>query len=146
MGEHPINSLMSDTLEKIKQLVDTETIIGKPIVAGETTIIPISRVSFGFGSGGSDFTSKHAKESAPLCFGGGGGAGLTVNPVAFVVVDAGGTRILPINAQASSTVDRLVEMLPDAVSKVSSFVAGRKEAKKDNGQTAQDEEIPSYDA
>lgn len=127
MSEHPINSLMNETMDKIKQLVDADTIIGKPIQAGAgTTIIPISRVTFGFASGGSDYVSKHAKEQAPVCFGGGGGAGVTVTPVAFLVVDKTGTRVLPINEQASSTADRLVELIPDAVSKVSSFVSNRK--------------------
>ncbi len=129
MSEHPINGLMNETMEKIKQMVDASTIIGKPIeTAGGTTIIPISRVTFGFASGGSDYVSKHAKENAPACFGGGGGAGVTVTPVAFLVVDKTGTRILPINEQASSTADRLVEMIPDAFSKVSGFFAGRKAA------------------
>ena len=128
MSEHPINSLMNETMDKIKQLVDAETIIGKPIPVGtDTTIIPISRVSFGFASGGSDYVSKHARESAPACFGGAGGAGVTVTPVAFLVVDKTGTRILPINEQASSTADRLVELIPDAVSKVSNFVQSRKQ-------------------
>ncbi len=129
MSEHPINGLMNETMEKIKQMVDASTIVGKPIeAAGGTTIIPISRVTFGFASGGSDYVSKHAKENMPACFGGGGGAGVTVTPVAFLVVDKTGTRILPINEQASSTADRLVELIPDAVSKVSGFFSGRKTA------------------
>lgn len=129
MSEHPINNLMNETMEKIKHLVDANTIVGAPIETRDgTTIIPISRVSFGFASGGADYMSKHGREqtSAPLCFGGGGGAGVTVTPVAFVVVDQGGARILPINAQADTTVDRLVEMIPDAVSKVSNFFGSRK--------------------
>lgn len=127
MSEHPINGLLNETMEKIKNLVDANTITGSPIETRDgTTIIPISRVSFGFASGGTDYASKNAKDATPLCFGGGGGAGVTVTPVAFIVVDGGGARILPINAQADSTVDRLVEMIPDAVSKVSSFFENRK--------------------
>lgn len=137
MSEHPINSLLNETMEKIKKLVDTETIIGKPIQAGcDTTIIPVSRVSFGFGSGGSDYISRHAKEQAPMCFGGGGGAGVTVTPVAFLVVDKTGARILPINEQASSTADRLVELIPDAVSKVSAFM---QEHRKNNEEDISEE-------
>lgn len=129
MSDHPINQLLNETMEKIKNLVDANTIVGVPINTQQgTTIIPISRVSFGFASGGSDYMSRHAKDkaNAPLCFGGGGGAGVTVSPVAFVVVDEGGARILPVNAQADSTVDRLVEMIPDAVSKVSGIISERK--------------------
>lgn len=133
MNEHPIQNLMAETMEKIKTMVDVNTIIGTPIHTPEgTTIIPVSKVSFGFGAGGSDFHSRAAKENAPLCFGGGGGAGVTVSPVCFLVVDsAGDARILPLNAQAETTADRLVEMIPTAVSKVSSFMEGRRAAKQE---------------
>ena len=83
----------------------------------------------GFGAGGSDFSAKNQSSGAPLCFGGGGGAGVTVSPVCFLVISpTDGAHILGINAQASTTADRLVEMLPGAVSKVSGFFAGRKES------------------
>ena len=81
------------------------------------------------------------RNSADPVYGGGGGAGVTVTPVAFVVVDRGGARILPINVQADSTVDRLVEMIPDAVSKVSSFFEERKNKGKDDGDLEPDPEI-----
>lgn len=122
MSEHPISDLMNTTMERIKQMVDANTIVGQPIITQDgTTVIPITKVSFGFASGGTDHQSKYAKENTPVCFGGGGGAGVTVTPIAFLVIDKTGTRVLPINAQASTTVDRLVEMLPDAVSKISSY-------------------------
>lgn len=131
MNEHPIQNLMSETMEKIKSMVDVNTIIGTPIHTPDgTTIIPVSKVSFGFGAGGSDFQSRAAREGAPLCFGGGGGAGVTVSPVCFLVVGTDGdARILPLNAQAETTADRLVEMIPGAVSKVSSFMESRRAAK-----------------
>lgn len=122
MSEHPISELMNTTMERIKQMVDANTIVGQPIITQDgTTVIPITKVSFGFASGGTDHQSKYAKETTPVCFGGGGGAGVTVTPIAFLVIDKTGTRVLPINAQASTTVDRLVEMLPDTVSKISSY-------------------------
>lgn len=128
MSEHPIQNLMAETMEKIKSMVDVNTIIGAPIsTPGGTTIIPVSKVTFGFGAGGADYQSRHAKEQAPLCFGGGGGAGVTVSPVCFLVVGSDGeARILPLNAQAETTADRLVEMIPGAVSKVSSFMESRR--------------------
>jgi len=130
MNEHPIQNLMTETMEKIKKMVDVDTIIGTPINTPDgTTVIPVSKVAFGFGSGGSDFVSKNAKDAAPVCFGGGGGAGVTVSPVCFLIINAQGASILPINAQAVTSVDRLIEMLPGAVSKVSSFVENRKSAK-----------------
>ncbi len=126
MNEHPIKNLMSETMEKIKSMVDVNTIIGKPIEAGGSTIIPVSKVTFGFGTGGTDFQSKNAKDTSPLCFGGGGGAGVTVSPVCFLVVTSDGdARILPLNAQAESTADRLVEMIPSAINKFSSFMENK---------------------
>lgn len=132
MSEHPIKTLMTETMEKIKSMVDVNTIIGKPIQAGGTTIIPVSKVTFGFGTGGTDFQSRNTRENAPLCFGGGGGAGVTVSPVCFLVVTSDGdARVLPLNAQAESAVDRLVEMIPGAINKVSSFMESRNSSKTD---------------
>ncbi len=126
MNEHPIKNLMSETMEKIKSMVDVNTIIGKPIQAGGTTIIPVSKVTFGFGTGGTDFQSKNSKDTSPLCFGGGGGAGVTVSPVCFLIVTSDGdARVLPLNAQAETTADRLVEMLPSAINKFSSFMENK---------------------
>ena len=83
-------------------------------------------MTFGFGSGGTDFQSRHSKETTPLSFGGGGAAGVTVTPVCFLVISpTEGTHVLGINAQAVNTADRLVEMIPGAVGKVSSFLAKR---------------------
>ena len=77
---HPISDLMTETMSKIKEMVDVNTIIGNPIVAADgTTVIPVSKVSFGFGAGGSEFASKHAASGSPLAFGGGSGAGVTVS-------------------------------------------------------------------
>ena len=122
---HPISDLMTETMSKIKEMVDVNTIIGSPIVAADgTTVIPVSKVSFGFGAGGSEFASKHAASGSPLAFGGGSGAGVTVSPVCFLVIGKDGSaNILGINAQASDTVDRLVEMIPGAINKVSNSSA-----------------------
>lgn len=128
MNEHPISNLMTETMAKIKEMVDVDTIIGTPITTADgTTVIPVSKVTFGFASGGSDFASKHTQPGAPLAFGGGGGAGVTVSPVCFLIISRDGSaNILGINAQAATTVDRLVEMIPSAINKVSSFVEGYK--------------------
>ena len=132
MSDHPIQNLMTETMEKIKSMVDVNTIIGDQITTPDgTTIIPVSKVSFGFGSGGSDFVSKSAKDNTPLCFGGGGGAGVTVQPVCFLIVSpTTGAHILPVDAQAVTTADRIVEMLPNAFNKVSAFMDSRKAAKE----------------
>lgn len=127
MSEHPISNLMMETMTKIKEMVDVNTIIGTPITTPDgTTVIPVSKVTFGFASGGSDFATKHSGEQVPLAFGGGGGAGVTVAPVCFLIITKdGNANILGVNAQASTTVDRLVEMIPGAMNKISSFVEGR---------------------
>ncbi len=124
---HPIQDLMTETMEKIKSMVDVDTTVGTPITTPDgTTVIPVSRVTFGFGSGGSDYQSRNAKDNTPLCFGGGGGAGVTVTPICFLVISpTEGTHVVGINAQAVNTADRLVEMIPSAVGKVSSFFAKR---------------------
>ena len=81
---HPIQDLMNGTMEKIKSMIDANTVVGTPITTPDgTTVIPVSRVTFGFGSGGTDFQSRHSKETTPLSFGGGGAAGVTVTPVCF---------------------------------------------------------------
>lgn len=136
---HPISDLMTETMSKIKEMVDVNTIIGNPIVAADgTTVIPVSKVSFGFGAGGSEFASKHAVSGSPLAFGGGSGAGVTVSPVCFLVIGKDGSaNILGINAQASDTVDRLVEMIPGAINKVSNFVSGFKGKTEDAAEVAE---------
>lgn len=138
MAEHGVNGLMVDTMEKIRSMVDVNTIIGDPIVTHDgTTLIPISKVTFGFGSGGSDFKSRNSGDSAPLCFGGGGGAGVSITPVAFLIVTGDNARILPVNMPADSSTDRLIEMIPDAVNGIQSFISGRR-SKKNEAAEAED--------
>lgn len=112
---HPIESMLGVSMEKIREMVDANTIIGSPISTpdGVTTIIPVSKVSFGFGSGGSDIPSDKEKQ----IFGGGAGAGITIKPLAFLVVKVGEVELLQLN-EASSGVARVVESVPDAVSKL----------------------------
>lgn len=124
---HPIKGLMDTTLSKIKDMVDVSTIIGDPVVAGETTIIPISKMSYGFASGGSDFDGK----SGHRCFGGGGGAGVTVQPVAFLVITPTNVRLLQIDNNMNS-LDKAVGMIPNLVDQVSSLLAGVKDKNKDS--------------
>lgn len=116
---HPIKGMMDTTLSKIKDMVDVSTIIGDPIVSGSTTIIPISKMSYGFASGGSDFDGK----AGHRCFGGGGGAGVTVQPVAFLVISGSNVRLLQIDNHMNS-LDKAVGMIPNLVDKVSDLLAG----------------------
>ncbi len=128
MAEHPINSLMDTTLEKIKQMVDVSTVIGDPIVTEGHSIIPVSKVTYGFASGGSDFPSKTQKD----LFGGGSAAGVTVTPLAFIVITASGSvKMLPVNAKPDAT-DKAVAMIPDIVDKISDMIAVKKQPKNDD--------------
>lgn len=129
MSEHPIEGLMDVTLEKIKSMVDSNTIIGNPInMPYGTLILPVSKVSFGFASGGSDFPSKTSKQ----LFGGGGGAGVSISPIAFLVVRGNSVRMLQL-ADTSNSVDRAIGMMPEMVDKVADLFGKNK---KDDDGTA----------
>ncbi len=118
----PLNDLMRSTMEKIHEMVDTNTIVGQPITTPDgVTLIPISKVSFGFGSGGADYGKVQPKD-----FGGAAGAGVKIDPVAFLVIKEGTTRVLPVAVPASTTLDRVVEMVPDVIEKVEKYFDKKK--------------------
>ena len=120
--KHPVSELMRSTIEKIHELVDTNVIVGQPINTPDgVTLIPISRVNFGFGSGGGDY-GKGPKEN----FGGGGGAGVKIGPVAFLTIKDGVTRVLPVAAPPATALDRIVEMAPDLMDKAEKFLDKKK--------------------
>ena len=127
--EHPLNDLMGSTMEKVKAMADVNAIVGDPIQAGEVTIIPISRVSYGFASGGSDFASKNQKPDSNNAFGGGSGAGVNIIPSAFLVVRGENVRLLPVMPPPGGAVDRVVDMVPELVDKITDFVEKQKEKK-----------------
>ena len=130
-NNHPIHELMDTTMQKIREMVDANTIVGAPIQAGEVTLIPVSRLSFGFASGGSDFNTKNQKPDQNNCFGGGSGAVVNVIPVAFLVIKGDSVRLLPVTPPANTTVDRLVELVPEVIEKVSDFVESKKADKEE---------------
>ena len=117
MSDNQVNNLLGVTMDKIKQMVDVNTVIGDPVTTPDgTTVIPVSRVSYGFASGGSDLPSK-AQPSAGLFA---GGAGITISPIAFLTIHQGNVRVLQIEPYLSS-VDRALEKVPDVVDKVTSL-------------------------
>ncbi len=121
-------NMMQETIAKIRELVDVNNVIGEPITTPDgVTIIPVSKVSVGFGGGGSDFVSKNLnKQENP--FGGGIGGGVKVTPICFLVVKDGNVRMLPVAAPASTTADRLVEMVPDTLDKIAAFLDSRNQS------------------
>jgi len=121
---NPINQMLDGSLEHLRNIVDANTVVGEPITTPDgTTVIPISRVKLGFAGGGSEFSAKTA-------YGGGTGASVSVTPVAFLISRDNSCRILPIPEPASSTVDRIIELVPDIADKVWQFIQDKK-AKND---------------
>lgn len=127
---------MSTSMEKIRDLVDVNTIIGDPITSPDgSTIIPISRVSFGFVSGGSDIPSKVEKE----VFAGGSGAGITIKPQAFIVINKDGeSKILELGGK-SSPIDGIIESAPELLNKVKELFGKKKDADNDDGDEEEEE-------
>ncbi|MBE6952315.1 MAG: sporulation protein YtfJ [Clostridia bacterium] len=146
---HPITKLMETTLAKVRELGDAETIIGKPVVTPDgVTVIPVSKLSCGFGTGGSDFNTRH--NSNAVLFGGGGGAGVEITPVSFIVIrgdrvdvlPAGGTVAAPVSPSSIiATVEKAVETVPGLIEKVEAFLADRKAKKAAKAAEEGDGEI-----
>ncbi len=116
MSENNIKAVMDTTMDKLRTMVDADTIIGSPIVVGNITLLPVSRVSFGLATGGSDFPSKNNQQ----LFGGGGGAGVTVHPVAFICINGDNVHMMPVYNELS-TVDKAINMAPELIDKVKSL-------------------------
>lgn len=114
--------MLEGTIQKIKEMVDVNSVVGEPITTPDgVTIIPVSKVSVGFGGAGSDFAKgKTATGDDP--FGGGVGAGVKVIPICFLIVKDGNVRMLPVAEAANTTADRIVEMIPDTLDKITSFI------------------------
>ncbi|MGN0527656.1 MAG: GerW family sporulation protein [Eubacterium sp.] len=134
MKETPVNKIMESTLEKMREMVDVSTIIGEPMVTGDTTLIPVSKVSYGFTTGGTDLPSKQNKE----LFGGAGGGGISITPVAFIVIQNGKCRMMQINNYTSSA-DRAIGMIPELVDKLTELLQAK------NGEEKKDAEAPAED-
>ena len=116
-------NMLENTIAKIREMVDVNSVVGAPITTPDgVTIIPVSKVSVGFGGGGSDFVSKNANRHENP-FGGGAGGGVKITPMAFLVVKDGSVRMIPVATPANTTADRLVEMVPDTLDKITDFIA-----------------------
>lgn len=124
---HPIEGMLNVSMEKLREMVDVDTVIGKPITTqnGLVTIIPVSKVSFGFGSGGSDIPSNNPAEP----FGGGAGAGVTIKPLAFLVIKVGEVELLQLDG-SSKGMSKLFECVPEAFSKVVGMIKNKKDKKE----------------
>lgn len=119
-------NMLEGAIQKIKEMVDVNSVIGEPITTADgVTIIPVSKVSVGFGGAGSDFTKSKAGAENP--FGGGVGGGVKVTPICFLIVKDGNVRMMPVAVPANTTADRIVEMVPDTLDKISAFIESKTE-------------------
>lgn len=139
MGNHKLEGMLDTTIEKVNGMIDADSIIGKSIVsANGTVIIPISKVSYGFAAGGSDIPTKQADKEL---FGGGSGSGVTISPVAFLVItDGGDVKLLQIES-FSNTLDRIVAMAPDMFDKIKGLFKKDKNKEKHKEKAEKTDDI-----
>ena len=143
MEKHPIEGLMSEAMDHIRQLVDVNTIVGNPVTTPDgTTIIPISKVAFGFGAGGSEFSAKPDKQPDGSLFGGGSGGGVSISPVAFLVVNSEQIKLLPVKNK-STTADKIIDLVPEIINKVNKIANDfiDKKSQKDNSDNSSEIEL-----
>lgn len=125
--KNPLNEMLQESMEKVREMVDTNTIVGQPISTPDgVTLIPISKVSFGFGGGGGVFGNKK-EPTAEGNVSGGVGVGVRVDPVAFLIIKEGTVRVMPVAVPAVGTVERVVEMIPDLVDQVGGYFKKKNE-------------------
>lgn len=146
MDNHPIENLMKTTMENIREMVDVNTIIGDPIKGDSNSLIlPISKVSFGFVSGGSEFNnlSSSHENTKDYPFGGGSGSGISIKPVAFLVLKDDAVRLLPLNAE--NTYEKIVDLVPQVMDMIKNMSHTHKCDKKDSKFKDEDKKTKHHD-
>ena len=124
---HPLSDMMTSTMAKIKDMIDVNTVIGDPITTPDgVTIIPVTKVSIGYGSGGSDFATENTPANRDNSFGGGAGGSVKITPIAFLIIRDGNVRMLPVAEPASTSMDRLIEQVPDLLDRIDAWRAEKK--------------------
>ena len=126
---NPLSELMRTTLESVRAMADANAIIGNAIETGGVTLIPVSRLSFGVAGGGTEFSTKKQQTGGDNAFGGGSGASAKLEPVAFLVIRDGGVKLLPVAPPPATTVDRVIDTVPEVVDKVTDFISKQQEKK-----------------
>lgn len=129
--QHPLNDLMSVAADKLRALADSNTVVGEPIHAGDVTLIPVSRLSFGIASGGTEYSTKKQAPGEDNAFGGGSGASGKVDPVAFLIVRGDSVKLLPVLPPPATTLDRVIESMPEVVDKITEFI-DQQQAKRES--------------
>ena len=148
MSNHPIEGLMTTAMQSIKEMVDVNTIVGDAVQSPDgTVIIPISRVSFGFAAGGGDYSSDsadHGEEGEKLPFAGGSGAGVSINPVAFMVCGEKHVKLLPVSV--NSSVEKILDMVPELVERVNEMLNSKSSKKKEDNSKKKEENPKKKDS
>lgn len=125
MDNNPIGELMQNTMENVRNILKVDTVVGDPIYTPDgITLVPISRISVGFGGGGVEFNNKKNGEGRP--YGGGNATGVKIDPIGFLVIKDGSVRMINVTPPASNTVDRLIDMVPQVMDRVDSFIERQK--------------------
>lgn len=131
--KHPLPDMMGISIEKIKTMADANTVIGEAIHTPDgVTLIPVSKVKYGFAGGGSDFATKSYPANKDNAFGGGTGASVSITPVAFLVIKGESVRLLPVAEPASNSMERLIELLPELVDQISGLSKQKKNEKAES--------------
>jgi len=121
MDNNPIGALMQNTMESVKNILKVDTVVGDPIYTPDgITLVPISKVSVGFGGGGVEFNNKNSGDSRP--YGGGNATGVKIDPIGFLVIKEGTVRMVNITPPASNTVDRIIDLVPQVMDRVDAFI------------------------
>lgn len=126
MDNNPISELMQTTMDNVKKVLKVDTVVGDPIITPDgITLVPISKISLGFGGGGFEFNSKKAGEARP--YGGGNATGVKIEPIGFLVIKEGTVRMINVTPPASNTVDRIIDLVPQVMDRVDNFIAKQKD-------------------
>ena len=124
---NPIGELMQSTMDNVRSMLKVDTVVGDPIVTPDgITLIPISRISVGFGGGGVEFSSKKIGQERP--YGGGNATGVKIEPIGFLVIKEGVIRMINVTPPANTTVDRLIDLVPQVIDRVDNFIEKQKNA------------------
>ena len=125
MDNNPIGELMQNTMESVKNMLKVDTVVGEPIITPDgITLVPISRISVGFGGGGIELSSKKTGENRP--YGGGNATGVKIDPIGFLVIKEGVVRMINVTPPASNTVDRIIDLVPQVMDRVDAFIERQK--------------------
>lgn len=128
MDKNPIGELMQTTMENVKNMLKVDTVVGEPIVTPDgITLVPISKISVGFGGGGVEFGNKGTANARP--YGGGNATGVKIDPIGFLVIKDGTVRMINVTPPASNAVDRIIDMVPQVIDRVDAFITKQKQGK-----------------